>query len=124
MVRSHNEALTVDQLLLIGDIAEEDWLKSNSEEEKKELDSTIAFSTISFFMYLQVEEVPLILIEGMNIFWMETWNCIIPHMAMTLKGIFKGGGNCGGIVFRCQTKQIVVYLQEGGSVGYSTSDVI
>ena len=32
VVRSQDEALTVDQLLLIGYIAEEDWSKSNSEE--------------------------------------------------------------------------------------------
>ena len=35
VVRSQDEALTVDKLLLIGDISEEDWSKSNSEEEKK-----------------------------------------------------------------------------------------
>ena len=32
VVRSHDEALTVNKLLLIGDISEEDWSKSNSEE--------------------------------------------------------------------------------------------
>ena len=41
VVRMQDEALTVDQPLLIGDIAEEDWSKSNSEEEKKELELTI-----------------------------------------------------------------------------------
>ena len=35
LVRRQDEALTVNQLLLIGEIAEEDWSKSNSEEEKK-----------------------------------------------------------------------------------------
>ena len=35
VVRRQDEALTVDQLLLIAEIAEEDWSKSNSEEEKK-----------------------------------------------------------------------------------------
>ena len=32
VVRSQDEALTVDQLLLIGDMAEDDWSKSNYEE--------------------------------------------------------------------------------------------
>ena len=32
MARIQDEAMTVDQLLLIGEIAEEDWSKSNSEE--------------------------------------------------------------------------------------------
>ena len=48
MVRSHDEALTVDKLLLIGEISEEDWSKSNSEEENKELELTIVFATIAF----------------------------------------------------------------------------
>ena len=48
MVRRRDEALTVNQLLFIGDIAEEYWPKSNSEEEKKELELTIEFSTTAF----------------------------------------------------------------------------
>ena len=35
MVRRQDEALMVNQLLLIGDISEKVWVKSNSEEEKK-----------------------------------------------------------------------------------------
>ena len=38
VLRSQDEALTVNQLLLIGDISEEYWSKSNFEEEKKELE--------------------------------------------------------------------------------------
>ena len=53
VVRIQDEAMTVDQLLLIGEIAEEDWSKSNSEEKKKEMDSTIEFATISFCMSLR-----------------------------------------------------------------------
>ena len=53
VVRSHDEALAVDKLLLIGEISEEDWSKSNSEEENKELELTIAFATIAFFVYLR-----------------------------------------------------------------------
>ena len=85
-----DEALTVDQLLLIGEIAEEDWSKSNYEEEKKEMELTIAFATISFCMSLRGEEFTLILIEGLNMFWKETRNHHIPHRMMTLKGKFKG----------------------------------
>ena len=39
------------------------------------------------------EEVPLIVIEGLNMFWKETRNHLIPHMMMTLKGEFKGINN-------------------------------
>ena len=37
---TQDKALTDDPFLLIGGIAEEDWPKSNSEEENKELEST------------------------------------------------------------------------------------
>ena len=46
--RIQDEALTVNQLLSTSEISEEDWSKSNSEEEKKEIESTMAFATISF----------------------------------------------------------------------------
>ena len=92
-MRRQDKALTVDQLLLIGEISEEDWSKSNSEEEKKELESTISFSTIAFYVCLRGEEVPLIVIEGLNMLWKENRNHRIPHMIMTLKGIFKGENN-------------------------------
>ena len=41
VVKRQDEELMLDQLLLIGEIVEENWSKSNSEEEKKELDSTM-----------------------------------------------------------------------------------
>ena len=53
VVRRQDKALTFNQLLLIGDIAEEDWSKSNSEKEKKELESTTAFATIALCVSLQ-----------------------------------------------------------------------
>ena len=43
VVRRQGEALTLDQLLLIGDIDEKDWVKSNSDEEKKELVAPFPF---------------------------------------------------------------------------------
>ena len=69
VVRSQDEALTVYQLLSIGEIAKEDWSKSISEKEKKELESTIAFATIASFVSFKGGEVPLIVIEGMNMLW-------------------------------------------------------
>ena len=47
-----DEALTVNKILLIGEIAEEDWSKSNSEEEKKELELAISFTKIAFCVSL------------------------------------------------------------------------
>ena len=93
VVRRHDEALTVDQLLLIGDIAKEDWSKSNSEEGKKKLELTIELATIDFCVYLQGEEISLNVIEGLKMFWKENRNYLIPHIMMTLKGRFKGENN-------------------------------
>ena len=93
VARRQDDALTVNQLLLIGDITEKDWLKSNSEEENKELESTIAFTTIFFCMSLQGEEVPLIVIKGLNMFWKEIRNHHTPQMMMTRKRRFKGENN-------------------------------
>ena len=91
--RRQDEALKFVQLRVIGEIDEEDWSKSNYEEENKELDSAIGFTTIAFCMSLQGEEVWMIVIEGLNMFWRETRNHLIPHMIMTLKGRFKGENN-------------------------------
>ena len=55
VARSQDKALTVDQILFIGEIAEEEWSKSNYEEEKKELESTIAFAKIAFCVSFQME---------------------------------------------------------------------
>ena len=55
MVIRQDEALMVNQLLFIGDSSEEYWLKSRSEEENKELDSTIVFATIAFCVSLRGE---------------------------------------------------------------------
>ena len=93
VVRRQDEALKVNRLLLIGEISEEDWSKSNYEEEKKELELTIEFTTIAFCVSLRGDEVPLIVIEVLNIFWKETRNHRIPHMIMTPKGRFKGENN-------------------------------
>ena len=110
-MRRQDKLLTVNQLLLIHEIAEEDWSKSNYYEEKKELESTIEFTTIAFCVYLKWEEVPPIAIKSLNMFWKEAWNHRIAHMMMTLKGRFKGKKTCSGTVFCWQTKQRVVYQQ-------------
>ena len=82
------------------------------------------FSNIDFFLSLQGEEVPLIIIEGLNMFWKDTINHCIPHMMMTLKGRFKGKMIFGGIVFHFQIKPKVGYQQERGLVGYYIIGVI
>ena len=70
--RKQDEALTVEQLLSICDIAEEDWNNSQSEEEKKEIKSVMTFAVVGFCILLRGEEVPLIVINGMLTFLEET----------------------------------------------------
>ena len=53
VARKQDEALTLYQILLFGGIAEKDWVQSNYEEEKKELESKTAFAITVFCMYLQ-----------------------------------------------------------------------
>ena len=93
VVRRLDEELTVNKILLIGKIAEEGWSESNSEEEKKELELTITFAKIAFCVSLWWEDVSLIVIEGLNMFWKETQNNCIPYMMMTFKGRYKGKNN-------------------------------
>ena len=58
------------------------------------------FSIIDFCVSLQGEEVTLIVIEGLNMFWKDTQNHLTPHMMMSPKEIFKGEKKLGGIVLR------------------------
>ena len=93
VIRRQDEALTVRQLMGILDIAEEDWQASSCLEEKKDIESVMAFMIIGFCVSLRGEEVPLVVIEGMLTFWEETKDHEIPHMMITLKGKFKGENN-------------------------------
>ena len=99
MARRQDRALTVDQLIVIRAIADKDWVKSNSKEEKKELESTIEFATIYVCVSLLGEEVTLMVIKGLIMFWKDTRNHCILHTMMALKERFKGKTTCSGIVF-------------------------
>ena len=91
--RRQDEALTVDQLLAVTELAESDWQKSVSQEEKKEIESVMAFVVIGFCLSLRGEDVPLIVIEGLLKFWNETMAHDVPHMMIMLRGKFKGENN-------------------------------
>ena len=68
VVRKQEKALTVEQFLLVCEIAEADWNKSKSEEERKDIESVISFIIIGFCISLRGEEVPFIVIESMLAF--------------------------------------------------------
>ena len=92
-MRKQNEALTVEQLMAVCALAEKDWQTSQSEEEKKDIENSMAFIIIGFCVSLRGEEVPLVAIEGLLTFREETRAHDSPHMMVTLKGRFKGENN-------------------------------
>ena len=91
--REQNEALSAEQLTAVLNMCERDWVKSRSEEEKKDIESLASFIIIGFCLSLRGEEVPLVVIEGILQFWDETREHDIPHMMITLRGKFKGENN-------------------------------
>ena len=93
VIRKQDEALTVDQLNTIMELGEKDWRKSKCDEEKKEIESLMAFIVIGFCVSLRGEEVPLVALDGMLEFWDETKCHPTPHMMITLRGKFKGENN-------------------------------
>ena len=93
IMRKQNEALTVEQLMAVCELAEKDWRTSQSEEEKKDMENVMAFIIIGFCVSLRGEEVPLVAIEGLLTFWDETRSHNPPHTMITLKGRFKGENN-------------------------------
>ena len=79
----------------------------------------IEFDTIAFFVYLRGEEAPLIVIEGLNMFWKDTQNRRIPNMMMTLKVRFKGEKNFRWHCVLLADQNKMGYQQEGVLVKYS-----
>ena len=53
VVRKQDDALMVKQLLVVCEIAENDWNRSKSEEEKKEIESVILFMIIVFLHFAE-----------------------------------------------------------------------
>ena len=93
VIRKQDEALTIPQLLGFLDVAEEDWQKSSSPEERRAIEEVAAFTIIAFCIALRGEEVPMVVVEGLVDFWHETRRHRIPHIRITLRGQFNGKNN-------------------------------
>ena len=91
--RKQNEAITVNQVMAVCEIAERDWSLSQSSAERKHIEEVVTFMVVGFCISLRGEEVPLIAIDGLIKFWEETKAHSTPHMMITLKGRFKGENN-------------------------------
>ena len=89
ITRRQNEALVVGQLLVLIEVAEEDYQNATSAAVKRDIATLVAFVVIGFMISLRGEEVPLCLIEGMLDTWKEDYQYKTPHIMIALKGKFK-----------------------------------
>lgn len=92
MVRRQNEALTSKLVLGVCSEAEKIWTLAHSDLKRVEMEDAVCFMLIAFGTGLRGEEVPLVSLEGLLNFWMETrrGDHIERHMMITLSGRFKG----------------------------------
>ena len=92
MVQRQNEALTSKLVLGVCAEAELIWGAARSDAKRMEMEDTICFMLIAFGAGLRGEEVPLVSLEGLLQFWLETRSGSPRerYMMMTLSGRFKG----------------------------------
>lgn len=94
IIRKQDEALTIAQLLLLLEVAEEMWREARQyPARRRRIEEVSAFVCIGFCALLRGEEVPLISIMGMLCYWEASKSHKIPHVMVTLRGRFKGEDN-------------------------------
>jgi len=95
--RKQDEPLSMELLLAILALAEEDWKKSKTEKEKTLIEETMCFITLGFLLSLRGEEIPLINLQGLIEYWSSGTDGSVPqlekHIMVTLRGRFKGEDN-------------------------------
>jgi len=70
--------------------AETDWRSAQTTARRIEVEDTVCFMLLGFGAGLRGEEVPLVSLEGLLTFWIETREEEEKYMMITLKGRFKG----------------------------------
>ncbi len=90
MVRRQNEALTSILVLGMCRVAEGDWRSAMGTDRQVGIEDTVCFMLLAFGAGLRGEEVPLVDLEGLLTFWIETCQEEDQHMMITLQGRFKG----------------------------------
>jgi hypothetical protein len=92
MVRIQNKALTLKLVLGICAEVEQIWGMARSDTKRMEMEDMVCFMLIRFGAGLQGEEVPLVSLEGLLNFLMETQMGASSerYMTVTLSGHFKG----------------------------------
>ena len=90
MIRKQNEALTSPLAMAVCRAAEFRWSRTELDASKEELEDTVCFMLLAFTAGLRGEEVPLVSLEGLLVFWEESRLHEDKHAMLTLKGRFKG----------------------------------
>jgi hypothetical protein len=90
MIRRQNEALTSPMVLAMCSQTERDWRSAQRLWRRIKVEDAVCFMLLGFGTGLRGEEVPLVSLEGLLTFWMETREEEDKYMAITLKGRFKG----------------------------------
>ncbi len=106
MVHRQNEALTSGLVLGICRVAKGDWRNVVGTDRQVEIEDRVCFTLLAFGAGLRGEEVPLVDLEGLLTFWMETHQEEDRHIMITLQGRFKGKvDQCWHIVPICNVTQ-------------------
>jgi hypothetical protein len=71
-------------------IAEGEWRATQNPARQIDVEDTVCFMLLGFGARLRGEEVPLVNLEGLLTFWMETREEEDKYMMITLQGRFKG----------------------------------
>jgi hypothetical protein len=90
MVRRQNEALTLELVLRICSVVEGEWRAVQNPARQVDVEDTVCFMLLGFGAGLRGEKVPLVNLEGLLMFWMETREEEDKYMMITLQGRFEG----------------------------------
>jgi hypothetical protein len=90
MIQRQNEALTSPMVLAMCVQAERYWRSTQSTWRRIEVEDTVCFMLLGFRTGLRDKEVPLVSLEGLLTFCMETREEEDKYTMITLKGRFKG----------------------------------
>eukprot|EP00956_Cyclotella_meneghiniana_P007531 scaffold10178_cov23-Cyclotella_meneghiniana.AAC.3 len=105
-IRKQNEAFTPAIIHALDKVVQDVWEASSEESERKKLEELMAYVLMEFCACLRGEEVPLLSLQGLLTFWVETTTSEDPYVMLTLRGRFKGEGelrwHC--IPIPCETK--------------------
>ena len=84
MVRRQNKTLTSELVLRMCSIAEGEWRAAKNPARQIDVGDTVCFMLLGFGAGLRGEEVPLVNLEGLLTYWMETREEEDIYMMITL----------------------------------------